>query len=214
MASCKEGCYCNAGFVLSGDRCVPVGDCGCVYQGKYYKKGDNFFPGASCQERCHCSDNGVVECQNVLCGAQEQCGVVNGIQGCHPISCGKCSLSGGSHYLTFDGHAFDFPGSCAYILAKVCSGDPELVRFSVVVENESSGNGKVVTKTIVITVHGYVISIGKGVNWKVLVSPFFWSDNVNEASKSICQYYITSCPHSTGNSETINVSYSEKTWEM
>ncbi|XP_060132429.1 IgGFc-binding protein [Zootoca vivipara] len=167
--SCKEGCYCDAGFVLSGDRCVPVGDCGCVYQGRYYKKGDSFVPSASCHERCRCGDNGAVECQKVSCGAQEECRVENGLQGCHSTSCGKCSVAGGTQYLTFDGQTFNFLGSCTYTLAKVCSKNPELAHFSVVVENEGSGDSEVVPKTVVVTVHGYVISLVKGMTWKVLV---------------------------------------------
>lgn len=174
--SCKEGCYCNAGFVLSGDQCVPIGDCGCVYQGRYYKKGDVFFPDATCQEKCHCKDNGVLECRKVSCGVHEECKVKDGIQGCHPIGCGTCSVTGGTHYLTFDGKTFSFPGSCAYTLAKVCSLDPGLVRFSVVVENESAGDGQVVPNLVVITIHGYIISLAQGMNWKVLVGSVLRSD--------------------------------------
>uniref|UniRef100_H9GN41 VWFD domain-containing protein n=1 Tax=Anolis carolinensis TaxID=28377 RepID=H9GN41_ANOCA len=172
--SCKEGCYCNAGFVLSGDQCVPIGDCGCVYQERYYKKGDEFFPTSTCQEKCHCRENGIVECQKVSCRAQEECKVENGIRGCHPTGCGKCSVAGGT-YLTFDGQAFNFPGSCTYTLAKVCSRDPDLAKFSVVVENESLGASKVAQKMVIITVHGYVLTLKKGTTWKVSVDGEFYT---------------------------------------
>ncbi|KAJ7304151.1 hypothetical protein JRQ81_011680, partial [Phrynocephalus forsythii] len=150
--SCREGCYCNAGFVLSADQCVPIGECGCVHQGRYYKRGDRFFSTPSCQERCQCQDNGVVECHKASCGAQEECRVENGIQGCHPIGCGKCSVAGGT-YLTFDGRVFNFPGSCSYTLAKVCSSEAGLARFSVVIENERFGEGKVGPKTVMVTLY-------------------------------------------------------------
>lgn len=33
---CVEGCVCNPGLVLSGDKCVPVSECGCTDEdGKY-----------------------------------------------------------------------------------------------------------------------------------------------------------------------------------
>ena len=38
-STCREGCVCDAGFVLSGDTCVPVGQCGCLHEGRYYPLG-------------------------------------------------------------------------------------------------------------------------------------------------------------------------------
>lgn len=31
----EEGCICRSGFVLSGDKCVPVSKCGCQHNGIY-----------------------------------------------------------------------------------------------------------------------------------------------------------------------------------
>ncbi|XP_044847393.1 IgGFc-binding protein-like [Mauremys mutica] len=169
-APCAEGCFCDAGFLLSGDRCVPVVQCGCVHQGRYYRKGEEFYTSASCQERCRCKDSGVVECREASCGANEQCRVENGILGCHAMGCGKCVVSGNRHYLTFDGRAFDFQGTCTYSLARVCSSDAGLVNFSVVVENESYGNGQVsVARLVVVSVHGYTVTMERGRKWKVTV---------------------------------------------
>ncbi|XP_065430748.1 IgGFc-binding protein-like [Chrysemys picta bellii] len=120
-----KGCFCNAGFLLSGDRCVPVAQCGCVHQGRYYRKREEFYASASCQEWCR-----VIECWAASCGANEQCRVENGVLGCHTMGCGKCTVAGDSHYLTSDGQAFDFQGSCTYTLAKICSSAPQLVNFS------------------------------------------------------------------------------------
>ncbi|XP_061452965.1 IgGFc-binding protein-like [Rhineura floridana] len=160
--SCKEGCYCNPGFVLSGDQCVPVGNCGCVHQGKYYKKGEDFYPGSACEDRCSCTDNGVVKCQKISCGPNEECKLKDGIQGCHPVGSGKCSLAAGSHYLTFDGRAYNFHGTCSYTLAKVQGQDPQLANFLVLVENERS-----LTKMAVVSFHGYTAVIERAMKWKI-----------------------------------------------
>ncbi|XP_044291194.1 IgGFc-binding protein [Varanus komodoensis] len=165
VASCKEGCYCDAGFVLSGDQCVPLGDCGCMHQGKYYKKGEYFYPSSSCQEQCQCTENGVVECQETSCGPHEECKVQDGIQGCHPVGCGNCRVAAGSHYLTFDGRAYDFHGTCLYALSTVAGKDSRLANFSVLVENDRS-----LTKSVVVSVHGYTVVIEKGMKWQVKVN--------------------------------------------
>ncbi|XP_053255665.1 IgGFc-binding protein-like [Podarcis raffonei] len=162
--TCKEGCYCNPGFVFSGDQCVPIGNCGCEHGGNYYKKGEEFYPGSSCQERCQCTDNGVVKCQEISCRPHEECRVKDGVQGCHPVGSGTCSLSAGSHYLTFDGRAYDFQGTCTYTLAKVQGEDAQLANFAVSVENERS-----LTKMIVVSFHGHTAVIEKATNWKLKV---------------------------------------------
>ncbi|XP_074837548.1 IgGFc-binding protein-like [Carettochelys insculpta] len=167
---CVEGCFCDAGFTLSGDTCIPVAQCGCVHQNRYYRKGEVFYSSASCQERCVCKDNGVVQCQEASCGVNEECGVKNGVLGCHAVGFGTCVASGGHHYISFDGRAYDFQGFCSYTLATVCSSDSELGNFSVVVENESSSSGRAaVMKIVVVSVHGYTITMERGRKWKILV---------------------------------------------
>nr|XP_040022015.1 IgGFc-binding protein isoform X1 [Gasterosteus aculeatus aculeatus] len=169
---CTEACECDEGYLLSGDACVPVRDCGCSYNGLYFRKGDVFYPEKECVEQCVCGENGAVSCQKYKCLAGETCKLVNGVKGCHPEGQSKCVASGDPHYISFDGKRFDFQGTCVYELATVCNdNNGQLTTFNVTQGNEKYGNGKVaVTKSIAVAVYGYVIYIQQKVSWKVIVN--------------------------------------------
>ncbi|KAM3613584.1 uncharacterized protein V6R79_001825 [Siganus canaliculatus] len=168
--ACSEACECDEGYLLSGDSCVAVGDCGCSYDGRYYRKGDAFYPEDSCVERCVCGENGVVSCQKAKCRPGEICKAVNGVKGCHPEGFGKFVASGDPHYISFDGRRFDFQGTCVYVLAKVCDDEKVLTPFTVTQGNEKYGNGKVaVTRSVSVAVYGHVINIEQKRPWKVIV---------------------------------------------
>uniref|UniRef100_A0A3B4Y5L9 Fc gamma binding protein n=1 Tax=Seriola lalandi dorsalis TaxID=1841481 RepID=A0A3B4Y5L9_SERLL len=160
---CKEGCSCDDGYILSGDVCVPFSQCGCLYNDRYYRIGQVFYPNGQCQEECKCTQDGEVECQKFSCGPNENCKVENGVQKCHPVGKGVCHASGDPHYRSFDGRLFDFQGTCTYTLSKSCGLEgTHLVAFSVEVENvqwNQMVNNKVVsvTKLVAVKVYGFTL---------------------------------------------------------
>uniref|UniRef100_A0A3Q0SKX9 VWFD domain-containing protein n=1 Tax=Amphilophus citrinellus TaxID=61819 RepID=A0A3Q0SKX9_AMPCI len=162
-AQCVEGCSCDEGYILSGDVCVPFSQCGCIYNNRYYRTGEVFYPNGQCQEECKCQQEGEVQCKKFTCGPNEICKTENGVQKCHPVGKGVCSASGDPHYLSFDGQKFDFQGTCTYTLSKSCGLEgTHLVAFSVQVENvqwDRAMGKKVVsvTKLVAVEVYGFTL---------------------------------------------------------
>ncbi|XP_041830785.1 alpha-tectorin-like isoform X2 [Melanotaenia boesemani] len=158
---CEEGCQCDNGFVLNGNQCVPPTSCGCYHQGRYRQSGEQFWDGEQCQSFCTCNGvTGAVQCFPNSCGSQESCRVVEGEFGCHPSPHGICSASGDPHYLTFDRKAYDFQGTCRYVLATVCNATDGLHQFSVEAKNEPwSGLPVSITAEVVVNVLGYQVRL-------------------------------------------------------
>ncbi|NXX56650.1 FCGBP protein, partial [Scopus umbretta] len=169
-ASCTEGCFCNDGFLLSGDRCVPLAQCGCLHEGRYYKMGEEFFSCPHCSERCTCKGSGVVQCHPESCGEDEVCMVRDGVRGCYPDTCGRCQVLGAVSYNTFDGRMLHFAGTCTYTLAAAEAAGPEdpLMPFTVKVEKESGKEGPFIRRLLV-TLHGVTIGMARGTQWEVTV---------------------------------------------
>ncbi len=42
---CMEGCVCDEGYIRSGEQCVPLSQCGCLYGNRYYLIYQQFYPG-------------------------------------------------------------------------------------------------------------------------------------------------------------------------
>ncbi|XP_026150219.1 IgGFc-binding protein-like [Mastacembelus armatus] len=169
---CVETCTCNAGFLLSGNQCVPDTQCGCTHEGRYVPAGESFWADQGCQRWCKCvAGSRRVECQDKTCGAGQQCQVVEGIRKCKAASHSTCQATGDPHYKTFDKQKFDFQGTCVYQLVALCSKNKELVPFEVLVQNEHRGS-KVVsyTKLVEIKVYSLSIVITKTYKGRILVN--------------------------------------------
>ncbi|CAM2108069.1 unnamed protein product [Caretta caretta] len=186
---CKEGCVCDEGFVLSGDSCVPISQCGCLHRGFYYQAGETFHPSGSCEEQCVCLAGGEVVCKAFSCGTGEQCRVVDGIQKCHPFGSATCSASGHPHYLSFDGVPFDFQGTCTYILAKTCTDASHLTPFTISVEKEDWGSGNVSMATLVsIQVYGITLTLLQNKQGLIMVDGVFHNLPVITANRRLQAY--------------------------
>lgn len=165
---CSEGCFCNPGFFRSGDHCVPLPQCGCVLEGRYYPRGVQFYPEPPCTQRCVCSENGRLECHPTPgCSSDEECAVQDGVLGCHPRTCRQCQVLGAGAYSTFDGHLGNFGGTCTLLLLQLERGEPEeeLEPIMVALEQEDTQ-----VQRVTVMAHGVTVVMDKGQQWEVTVS--------------------------------------------
>lgn len=106
-------CQCDQGFVLDGDTCVPLSQCGCTYNSTYY---------CTHQIVCHLDS----------CVADEYCSIQNGARRCVQKQQQTCVYFG-YHIITFDQHDYDLHGTCQYQLMGLCehSQNPDAVKVHV-----------------------------------------------------------------------------------
>ncbi|XP_073684023.1 IgGFc-binding protein [Garra rufa] len=83
--TCSEGCFCNDDLVMSGGLCVPVEQCGCLYDGFYFNVGEQFF-NEECSLLCECFAPNDLRCSDSSCPSTMECTIKNGLRGCYEES--------------------------------------------------------------------------------------------------------------------------------
>ncbi|XP_075794395.1 IgGFc-binding protein-like isoform X3 [Pelodiscus sinensis] len=157
-----EGCFCEEGYTLSGDTCVPESKCGCVDGNNHYHQlGESWFTHDACKERCTCNSNNSIACAAWECGTLEECRVEEGVLGCYSSGRASCQVAGDPHYFTFDKVMHTFLGTCTYTLMKVCNSS-SVVPVTISGKNEERGlRGATYLKEVYIDVYGNRITLQK-----------------------------------------------------
>ncbi|TRY64777.1 hypothetical protein DNTS_014301, partial [Danionella cerebrum] len=110
---CVSGCVCPPGTVRYKKDCIPQDKCPCYHNNRPY------FSGESVQ----------VDCNTCVCEQRRW--------KCTQHVCdGVCRVIGETHYISFDGLKFSFPGPCQYDFCNGLDGT-----FRVLVENSACGVG-------------------------------------------------------------------------
>ncbi|KAG6924222.1 hypothetical protein G0U57_018024, partial [Chelydra serpentina] len=101
-------------------------------------------------------------CHGVHCKPGTLCQVVNGWPKCVPTHKPVCWASGHPHYHTFDGHSYDFHGTCSYTVVKTCSHKPKLPAFHIIAKSQKRGNTRVsFVSQVTVKVYHYNITMVK-----------------------------------------------------
>ncbi|XP_013925027.1 PREDICTED: alpha-tectorin [Thamnophis sirtalis] len=177
LDSCVVGCQCDKGFVLRGTQCILRSDCGCSFEGYQLSTNQSFWMDTDCQYFCYCngSDNSV-RCENLPCKEDEYCLEDSGLYYCQARTDASCIISGYSHYLTFDGFAFDFQSSCPLVLCTTTNRQRSertgtFPEFTVVAKNEDRDPSLALwVKQVEVEVFSYSIVIHRAYKHTVLIN--------------------------------------------
>uniref|UniRef100_A0A670HY20 von Willebrand factor n=1 Tax=Podarcis muralis TaxID=64176 RepID=A0A670HY20_PODMU len=162
---CTSGCLCPTGWVRHGNKCIVPEKCPCFHNGREYAPGETVMK----------------DCNTCVCRARKWECTEN-------VCDGTCSVIGTSHYLTFDGLKYRFPGNCQYVLVQdYCDGSDDSGTFRVLIANEGcSFTGETCTKRISILFDSGVIELYNG-DVNILTPP---REEVNFEVLKSGRYYI------------------------
>ncbi|XP_039180790.1 zonadhesin [Crotalus tigris] len=160
---CVEGCVCDQGFVLSGDQCVPLDQCGCTdADGHYHVVGESWMGDLNCTQRCSCAAGDNITCEGWSCSPVQECRPVDGLLGCQDTGVATCHVAGDPHYYTFDLKMVSFMGTCTYTLVALCQQDPRLPFFNITAKNEERGQPEAsYLRHVTVYVQGVTITLQK-----------------------------------------------------
>ncbi|KAK6323422.1 hypothetical protein J4Q44_G00057610 [Coregonus suidteri] len=158
--TCVEGCQCDAGFVLSDGKCVPLAKCGCVdSNGEYHDMGDSWVTD-HCNDKCTCNLGGSITCSDFQCEDDSVCTLDKyGDLYCKPEKFDKCIIHGDPHYRTFDGFTHHFQGPYTYILTEGHNLLSSLASLQVRGKNIRRGGNKKISYLDEVYVDVYGVSI-------------------------------------------------------
>ncbi|XP_067398992.1 IgGFc-binding protein-like [Emydura macquarii macquarii] len=86
-----------------------------------------------------CLDKVLGPCSSMHCRPAERCKVTGGAAFCYAASSRTCWVSSRSHYRTFDGQSYEFPGGCTVILVQTDGLGQRLPAFTVTAQKGSAG---------------------------------------------------------------------------
>ncbi|XP_061808679.1 IgGFc-binding protein [Nerophis lumbriciformis] len=168
IKTCVKGCFCNPGFVVSPEGCVPPEECGCKdFRGKYHSLNSAFWIPDDCGQLCTCK-SGEMSCSPSHCPKGMSCNKLLHKMVCQYDKPQNCSIVTGMHFTSFDGHRFDLRDSCAYIFVQTNANINGLVPFNITIA-DATCKKFFHSLTLKLSAYGLEVVIGKEDPGKLLI---------------------------------------------